>query len=185
MSWNSEGLRGSNGAHIPVRAFQDFDHAMIHMGCAFTLSNRHDNISGSGVFDHLFVVGKHSLHMRELEVIATEAPFSLRYYYAPTVTDNGTLETIFNNNGNSSLVTDAAIYGGPTVTNVGTQVGEDLWPSYGSGGHGGQVATLAGGEWIMPANSVWLIRFTNEGSKTADISHTYFYYEPGLVRMHP
>ena len=185
MPWNALELRGSNGTHIPVRAVMDFDHAMIHLGCGFTHSNRHNSIAAGANFDHYLVVGEHSIHMRILDVACTQAPFSLTYYSEPTVSAVGTVETIVNNSGISSLVTDCALYHSPTVTAVGTQIGTSLAPNIGGGGNAGVVAQLAGGEWILPPNSTWLIRFTNEDSQPGDIVSTYFYYEPGLIKQHP
>lgn len=185
MSWSALALKGSNNTQIPIRAVQDFDHAMIHLGVGFTHSSRHNSIAAAATYDHYIVVGENSVHMRVLDVSGLGAPFSLTYYHTPTVSDPGTAATITNNNGNSSLVTDLSLYHAPTVTSVGTQVGVSLAPNIGGGGNSGVVAQLAGGEWIMPAGSTWLVRFTNEDAQAMDIVTTFFYYEPGLIKQHP
>lgn len=178
MSWNKLYLEGNNGTQLPLQGIMVFDHAMIHMGAGFTHNNRHNNVAAAGVVDHLLKTGAHPVHMRVLHVESTRAPVSLIYYLSPTVSANGTLETIGNNNLMSSNTSECSIYVGPTVTDVGTQIAENLHPSVGGGGQSGIVGTLAGGEWILPPNTDFLIRFTNEDSQATDVVLTFFWYEP-------
>ena len=177
MSWDSVDLTSSNGTKIPIRAIQVFDHAMIHQGLGFTHNDRHDGIAAAATLDHLFVTGDHKIHMRVLEVESTGAPVSLAYYEDTVTSADGTLETSGNNNRTSSKTPETSVYTGPTITNIGNQIGETILPSTG-GGNSGAVGILAGGEWVLKPNSKYLIRFTNEDTQPTDVVFTFFWYEP-------
>lgn len=178
MPWNKLYLKGNNGTQLPAYAVIDWDHAMIHMGAGFTYNERHDGVAASGVLDHMLRTGPHPVHMRVLHIESDQAPVSVLYYRDPTVSATGAENPIGNNNFLSSNVSECKMFEGPTVTDVGTQVGTNLHPSIGGGGQSGTVGTLAGGEWVLFPNTDYLIRFTNEDSQPTDVVFTFFWYEP-------
>ena len=178
MSWGSQHLRYFNGTKIPIVATQDFDHAMIHLGKGFTHVSRHNALAAAASFDHLLVTGPHPVHMRVLHVQSEGAPVSFIYYEDTVVSANGTAAGIGNNNRVSSIVSECSMYHGPTVTDVGNELGQDFYPNIGGGGNSGTVGTLAGGEWILKPNTNYLIRFTNEDAQPTDFVVQFFWYEP-------
>ena len=180
MSWGSNTLRYFNGTRIPIRAIQTFDHAMIHLGKGFTHSSLHAGVAATGgTVDHLLRTGNNTVHMRVMHVSATEAPIYTYYYLSPTVTADGTPETIGNNNMNSSIVSGCSLFVNPTTTADGTLIGQDIYPQIGGGGgQAGTVGQLAGGEWVLPANTEFLIRMVNQGNQISSIVLTLFWYEP-------
>jgi hypothetical protein len=177
MSWGSQHLRYFNGNKIPIRAIQDFDHAMIHLGKGFTHSSRHNGIAGAATLDHYLVCGN-ATHLRNLEIEADGAPVSVVVYENPTVSANGTAEVIQNNN--RYRVTENpsgnTLYHSPTVTDVGTELGQVFVPS--AGGNSGGVGLLAGGEFLLKGGSTYLFRFTNEDNNATDMHLLLFWYEP-------
>lgn len=180
MSWGSDSLRYFNGTQIPIRAVQDFDHAMIHLGKGFTHSSLHASVAASGgTVNHLLRTGNSTVHMRVMQVAATEAPIYTYYYLNPTITVDGTPEVIGNNNMLSSNVSQCSLFRAPTIGADGTLIGQDVYPQIGGGGgNAGIVGQLAGGEWILPKNTEFLIRMVNNGNQIGDLNLTLFWYEP-------
>lgn len=176
MSWYSQQLTHSNGTTIPIHAVQVFDHAMIHQGLGFTHSAVY-TVGAAANLDLLLATGEHSIHVRALKVASTGAPLESAYYLSPTTSAAGTPVSVGNNNLTSSKVTECTLTSSPTVTAVGTRLGGDIFPSYG-GGQAGSSGTLAGGEWVLPANTDILIRVTNNDNASIDLSFNFFWYEP-------
>ena len=165
----------SNGAHIPRSATITQDHINIHLGNGFTLAEYHEGLANSGVLNHLIVTGYYPVHIRQLIVETTQAPVVMDYFEDTTVSANGTLNPVANNNRTSTKTATAAVYEGPTITTDGTAMGSTLIPT--TAKDSGGVGFLKGGEWILKPNSNYLFRVTNNSGSSIDFGLTLFFYE--------
>jgi hypothetical protein len=98
-------------------------------------------------------------------------------YEDATVSANGTLQLSENKNRLSGRVNETLIYRGPTVTGVGTLLGDGVIP-------GGKTGQASGGvregfeEWILKPASLYLIRFTNTDAQAQPVNIEVDWYEP-------
>ena len=179
MVWDRrEIIDESTGAQIPVVVQIDIDHAMIHEGRAFTHSELHTGVAAAGVSDHLIVTGANEAHLRQLRFECSGSPVNLEYYENTVTSADGSSDSLGNNNRTSDKVSTILLYSAPTITDVGDQMGATLIPAVTN--QGGGVGILSGGEWVLAANSKYLIRLINNDNSAIDYTVTMFFLEPDL-----
>lgn len=176
MPWNRREFISDNGVMIPLMVDMTIDHALIHQGFAFTHSHYHTGIAAAATDDHLILTGDHEIHLRSLSFSATGAPIILDYYENTVTSDDGTPLPMGNNNRMSTITPSFTLNSSPTITDVGDQMGSTLIPS--TTNQGGGVAILAGGEWILAANTKYLIRLTNDDNSAIDYTIDMFVLDP-------
>jgi len=149
----------------------DLHHSRIHDGKHFCCENW-ASVSGAGTtFDLLMKTGVARPHV----VYGWESTvaFSYTLYEAPTITADGTAETVHNSNRGSSTVPGASLYYGPTVTAVGTRL------------LSGQISSdfKAGGshtredELILALGTSYLLRFTKTDAGSGELGYSLAWYE--------
>ncbi|MGD9381096.1 MAG: hypothetical protein PVI03_01490, partial [Candidatus Thorarchaeota archaeon] len=79
-----------------------------------------------------------------------------------------------------TFTNETEIYEDPTITDDGTKMGSTIIPA--SSNQGGGVGILAGGEWVLPANTTNLIKLTNNDAQPVDYTLTLFWTEPHHLR---
>jgi len=176
MPWNRREFISETGAMIPLNVEMSIDHALIHQGFAFTHSHYHTGIAAAATDDHLIITGDYEIHLRHLSYSSTGAPILLEYYENTVTSADGTPLLMGNNNRSSNKTPSFTLNSAPTVTGVGDPMGSTLIPSITN--QGGGVAILAGGEWILAANTKYLIRLTNQDNSEIDYTIDMFVLDP-------
>ena len=103
----------------------------------------------------------------------------MELFEAPTVSSNGTAMPVINLSraaGNTSLT---VAYHTPTITTDGTLLHTSHLPAGGTffgGGRGGTDGFPNGGEWLLAAGTLYLIR-VSFAAATANVGGDFIFYE--------
>jgi len=150
-------------------------HARIHQGLLYSSTIARPALAGAGVLDILVVTGSVPPHLRHQ--LAAGATGTVLLYEDTTVSANGVAELVQNKNRLSGRVNETTVFSGPTVTGVGTLLGNGVVP-------GGKTGQASGGiregfeEWILKPASLYLIRFTNNDAQAQPVNVELDWYEP-------
>jgi hypothetical protein len=146
----------------------DVDHYMIHIGASWVHSDRVSVTNGANK-DILIKNGTTGeIHIKDFVYTSALANGYLTLYKNPTISANGTQKTLINKHlGKQSLTPYSAIYQDPTITDVGTFL--ETYSVIGSKQDGGTVPG-GGDEWVIPASTNMLLRFTNNGPGTDTVT---------------
>lgn len=148
-------LRADNltGALISITQ----SHHEIHIGESFSLYDVND-IAGSGNRTLTIYTPNASMGYVHLVFdVESEAEADFELYEGSVLSNNGTALTPYNRNRTSSNTALTVIEHTPTITSLGTLLAQRHWGS-GRGVGGGDRGT---DEWILQANTRYLIRVTN------------------------
>jgi hypothetical protein len=154
---------------------QDEIHANIHRGVFYTISDLLLALTNGSNEDLLLVTGDTPVHARI--TLSTSAQALVRFYEDTTTSNNGTVLPARNRNRVSTNTAAMTSSRAPTVTGVGTLLYEGFLPG-GSKNQatGDQSSTFE--EWVLKANSKYLIRVTNNSGGNEDLSLAIDFYEP-------
>lgn len=180
MAWNRLYVKGENGTQVPIRVALEADIALIHAGIGFTHSDLHTSLAAAATHTHVIKTNNYPMHLRHLRFEADGGPLLAEYFYNATLSDDGTLKPVGNNYLGHTFTNETEIYEDPTITDDGTQMGSTIIPA--SSNQGGGVGILAGGEWVLPANTTNLIKLTNNDAQPVDYTLTLFWTEPHHLR---
>lgn len=156
----------------------DQEHLQIHRGVTYTLAKQvtiDDAGGATPVHEFLAIVPAGVVpHFRHVLVQTDGGPFLVEFFEGPTVSSNGTLQTPYNNNRNSTNTADTAVYDGPTITADGTLLEAFLAPTT-----KGALGQDGANEWILKAGTVYLLRITNQtnGAGTSEFVINLNWYE--------
>jgi len=151
------------------------EHARIHQGKAFQLSDKVTGLLATG--SHYFLIDPTTpIHWRDYKFLTDGAPVDIELFENPTVTDNGTALTPLNRNRLSATVSAASIYSGPTVTDDGARIYIDGIVGTGDKKSTGSTEGIAG-EWIVDGGNTYLLKLTNNGAVTISYIYQFFWYE--------
>jgi len=137
----------------------DYAHHEIHAGSHFFTGN-YTTLSNAQVYDILFVTpaGLTAPHM--IFEIATQAEAMFQYYEGVTTSADGTALDMYDRNRVTDNTPTTTFYHTPTVTAVGTLIGQGV---FGSGNKGG--GTLRdSSEFVLKPSTKYMIRVTNNTS---------------------
>lgn len=158
----------------------DIEHWFIHKGLHF-FNSQVITVASEGVINWVIETGDKGLHM-VFEVSATDGAISFTTYEGITANEDGTLQTLLNNNRLSTNTSTATMRLNPTGTDI---TGATIIRS-GRAGTTGGTALRSGGsigrqnELIFKKNSKYLLRVTNLANATNYIVLTHSWYENGL-----
>ncbi len=153
-----------------------YEHAKVHDGNAFSVSNRFTSIAAGNTVEILLQnpAGNFS-HLRNYKFISTVAPGDVVLYEGPTFTDAGTGLTEHNLRRSSSNTAGLTVTHSPTVTDNGTELEADLISGE---RRAGGAATETVEEWLLNTGTDYLLEYTNNSNATADfVTFNAFWYE--------
>lgn len=133
-----------------------YEHHEIHSGSMFFIGS-YTNLGNGAVYDILFVTPNTTEYAHMIFQIATEAEAMFQYYEGTTTSNDGTAMTTFCRNRQKDNTASVLFYHTPTVTSVGTLVGDGI---FGSGKQaGGQIRDSQ--EFVLKPNTKYMLRVTN------------------------
>jgi hypothetical protein len=153
----------------------DIAHHEIHEGNHYATSY-YEKVGASTAINVLITVGSKAIHM--VGEIVTDAPGMATFSRSPDATASGaTTITCYNNNGNSSNITDTSIVATTDYTSSGTILRNYLLGSASGAANKVTVGSTSGevNEAILPTGGSYLIRFVADGASTRTIIRTAFY----------
>lgn len=166
------GIRVDSQGGIPTMSEV---HWQTHKGRMFTTAHYNSSLANAGVINLLIQVGAIPAHMR-LSLTASGLS-TAELFEGTTFSNAGTAMAEVNKNRASATTATTAVTHTPTITLDGTSLGVTLVPG-GAGPHavGAQVESFE--EWLLAANTKYLLRVTNiSGSAAAEGVHLNW-YEP-------
>lgn len=155
---------------------QENYHYRIHKQQAFTVNELSLSLANDAdITLALLTANKQPCHMFPTAIAGGDAEFRLTE--APTLSNNGTAQTVFNRFRSSSRTAHTQVFLAPTITDEGTILDAHLIP----GGSGGAASGGHGNleqEWVLKTNTLYLIRLFNRAG-TAQPGHVQLdFYEP-------
>ena len=150
----------------------EYEHAEVHSGDHFFWYEYHD-IAGSATYDILIVTPNTTEWAHMKIAIEVERESIITLYEGTTTSNDGTAQTEFNNNRNSTHTNTTQIFRAPTITAVGTQIAQG---AYGSSRQFGGVATNAQ-EFVLKQNTKYLLRVVNNTANASLTSYGITWYE--------
>lgn len=148
------------------------EHHEVHAGSHYFIKDFTD--LGNGATQDILIVTPDETAWAHLVLAVThELEASVQFYEDTVVSANGTEQTIFNSNRNSSNTAGCKIYEGPTVTTVGTLLEQDQKGSAKKFGGAGRSAD----EIILKQNTNYLLRTTNQTASDNLVNWELVFYE--------
>lgn len=141
----------------------DSVHNEVHEGMMFQASYRSpdaSDVADNGTLDLLVRVGADNIHTAFEFVAGGDAEHAI--YEGTTVTDSnfGTALSENNMNRGSIITTDVQVTHTPTINSIGTLLHNMFLPG-GTGGQALGASIRTGTEWILAANTTYLLRLIN------------------------
>jgi len=181
---------GFTGEPIPQGAFtglramttQGYIEANIKNGLQFYVRKSYplgSEIAGGDSVDLLFRTTTKTVIPKSRVVSYIGEEFQIEVFESPTLTDDGTPINPANFNRVNPVASTVEFYESPTVTADGTLIDPEPEYYYGSGSAGQRIATTLpeGRERILPANTDYLIRITNNSNNDGRISYFLDWHE--------
>lgn len=171
---NNTPIYGSTDAISGALTTLDTVHKRVYDGEFFTGGANNPALANDGELDCLLVVTT-TAHLRMSTV--SDGLTQVWLYEGTTVSAAGAVQTVFNRNRESALVSDAVMTAGPTITDLGTALITSIIP----GASGAGPASGAGGaavsweEWVLPAGT-YLMRMKNISGGAAAMSFIIDFY---------
>ena len=120
-------------------------------------------------------------HLHKMRTSVGNGDVDILLYEAPTTSADGTLQTTYNVNRDSSNASSMEIYLTPTVSVNGALIHEGWAPPTGTGvgNSSGLVGLTEGEEWMLAPATNYLKKITNLSGSTIDIWVEFLWYEIG------
>ena len=153
-----------------------YAHHETHAGSHFNYRDAYP-LAKLGVVEHLFITPDTTkwAHMI-FGIETTGGQVDVEIFEAPTVTANGTLESVINRNRNSVAVNTTLLYHAPTVTADGTPMSLQTY------GSSSKAKSLGGGsrdseEIVLKQNTLYLVRTTEQNVDVSIVNIDFDWYE--------
>ena len=163
---------------IPTETAIDYAHQKTHEGRYFSGGFYNSSVANGANHDVLIQNGAQSFHMRF--DCSAGGDSTIRFYEATTFSVAGSAVTMSNHNRSSAKTFVGTVTSTPTITTAGNQInGIEFIP----GGIKNQVVGGSGGfanEFILLANTNYLIRVTNDSGSAIKINTVIYGYQPNL-----
>lgn len=157
------------GAAFTVDAFTgdlviiDHAHHKTHLGKSFRVGSV-ANLANNATIDIVLATGDTTTHLEYYANVGGNS--TIDFYEAPTVTGGtGTAMTIFNKRRDSATASVNAARLNQTVTGTGTAL-QSLFVPGGTGGIANGGSGSERKEWVLTANTTYLLRLTNIAGTT-------------------
>lgn len=155
------------------------DHAYIHQGIGFALSNESTSVAAGATYAIALQVPLETfVHLRPTSWSSTANLGEMKFFEGSTFTGGSALTPV-NHNRNSKNTSKVTCTTGVSATNTSSilllneTVGTGGAPSASSGGGGGQ-----NDEWVLKPGKTYVFQFENIGSTTATVFYfNFFWYE--------
>ena len=160
---------GEHDAHVDSAGAQitiDTYHHELHEGEAFGVEHVYSGVVDAANADMRLTTGDMQPHI--LFEVATSGKAEVKFYQ-DAVLGTGTAQTVNNRDLAKANLTGVTCGVSPTVTSVGNLIFDEVLP-------GGTKNASVGGststrdEWMLKANTVYLIRVVNKAGSANDIS---------------
>lgn len=162
----------------------DHEHRVIHDGMTYHATDRIASLANGATLDWLISVPAGTYpHMTQFSFQLEKGDVDILTYEGVTTSADGTPITTFNRNRNSLNEAETLMFGGPTVTDLGTEIHDRFVPPTGSG-VGSSAGTLApnfGEEWILKPDTKYLIRLTNNSGSAIRLAGEVLWYEADYI----
>ena len=157
----------------------DLVHLKVHEGDFYTASHRFEAVADSATVDVLITTGDKALSFgrggsSSEETVTGSSTKGLPCRITVRVSHRG------NNNRTSSNGTDLTMFYGPTVSAAGTELLSSYIPGGAKSkaiGGASEGPAREGSEWILAANTNYLLRTTNTSGGAVDITISVGFYE--------
>jgi hypothetical protein len=172
-----------------LRSFDPYTHSMTviqephrlaHDGMIFHATHKKDALANGASHDHLLRVpaGVYP-HFNRLMFSVSAGDCDAYLYEGATVSADGTPETVYNTNRNSTNAAETLLFTDPTVTDPGTEIHHVWMPPTGAGvgSSTGLSKVSFDEEWLLKPSTDYLIRLTNNSGGAIDIWHEMLFYE--------
>lgn len=158
-----------------IRAISEFQNA-VHEGMAFSYTN-HGSLNAGASMSFLGMTGALQVHFDGLEIAISQGAVLLEFYEAPTITNNGTAQTMRRRNRANPNRPTITVYANPTVSNNGLLLEDELFPQIGQGVNvlSGKVGLDEG--WILSANTAYMIKLTNQAASATTFNVKFAWHE--------
>lgn len=158
-------------------------HRMSHDGFMFHASGKVLAIADAADLELLLAVPAGTYpHIQRLGLSLEAGDVDILVYEAPTVSVDGTLVPSQNTNRNSANTASMVITHTPTTSADGDLIHTNWVPPTGAGvGSSEGILNIKanGEEWILAADTKYLIRITNESGGVIDLRYEIVFYEIG------
>ena len=149
----------------------------IEDGTIFEVSGTITIPNAGGVGEVLFRTGSKTVIIEERTVTTNGDELTYQVFAGPAITSDGTPITPVNRNGLSKNLTEVEVFTGPTYSAEGV----GLLPVYmpGATGQGNKTVGQFSGEGhvrILPPNTQYIARVTNNGAKNGATTEVYIMY---------
>ena len=162
-------------------------HHLGHEGKVFIHSDQHTGITNGSDFDTLIKVpaspSDRQVHLRFNYSLTgatpgTDVEGDLVLYRDTTVSADGTAEEVNSSNDANVKTSGVTIFTGPTITDIGNQWTQGvITAARRSGGSGDQLVP----EFVLTANTNYLLRLTNNSGGTIAAVNSVFFYDSGAA----
>ena len=149
-------------------------HAKGHEGKAFLIQHLFSAIADDASADLALTTGSGPEQTHVLISAVMEGKSEVFFYEAPTFTV-GTGVTAFNRERASATVSGVVAVHTPTVTDVGTELSHGFIPA--GGKHDPGAGAQGFSEWILKADTKYLLRVTNRSGAAIDVLSALHFYE--------
>lgn len=155
-------------------------HWRVHMGHMFSFSEKY-TIAPSGSIVLSLLAGQYNVHWDNYEFKSNDGPVDVEFFRTPTLSSEGSSQEAINRNDVSVLISETQIYShaSTSLTSPGSRLFIDGVMADAALGGAADAASLVSQreEWILKANTRYLVRLTNNGASTATAYAEFMFYE--------
>jgi hypothetical protein len=152
----------------------------VHDGDLFSFSNNGTITAGSSII-LLGKVGAKQVHFDGFVIDISQGAFLIEFFESPTVTSNGTAQTVSNRNRASLTTPTMALYSGTTVSADGTLIANDKLLSIGNGNNVISGSAGIDDSWVLKINTDYIIKLTNQAASTTSFNAKFVWHEPSYM----
>jgi len=149
------------------------ENSAVHESLSFTYSGSATAIPSLGSVRFLGRTGDITSHLWSFSVKVDQAPMTIEFFEAPTVTADGTAQTPRNRNRQSDIVPLMQVFANPTVSADGTLLLADKI----FGDQKTVTSETLEGEWLLKKNTDYIFKITNNSNQTANLSAGFNWLE--------
>lgn len=164
---------------IPSRCMPtiEIDHFFTHAGATFSCSGNGVVTSLSSKYYHI-KTGANVVHLIHYDFVSTLANADVILFENPTITDDGTPMAVHNKNRISGKTPTVQSFIDPTVTGGGEGTELEHDKMVGGKQSGGATFDEGGYEWVLKANSSYLLKYINNANQDDVTTHKFVFLEP-------
>lgn len=140
------------------------EHTAVHDGKSFIYTGT-AQINAAATVYFLGRVGDVTAHLFDFFIKADQAPMTIEFFEAPTVTTPGAAQTAINRNRQSTTTSTMGVFAGATVSADGTLLMTDKILGVQKDVTSEQLI----GEWLLKKNTDYVFKITNGSNQAANV----------------